>query len=158
MNQTQITLVLESGRDKAYRKQYCNEWLGTWHDPEKLATNAKNTVDYLREQKETDDNGDYTAWCVTLVSSGHGLFIPACFLHEVLYAHIEWDELRETYFDDTEVYEAFNGHGDIMDQVTDEIADMLNASKPAHLVGSYHLGYHEADGALGILYTETGGN
>jgi hypothetical protein len=103
---------------------------------EEIKKNCENTLQSVMNLIEPDENGQYTVWVETLVSSHYG--------HYVTQKSAEIFGVEFTDGDDI---------GDISDDVdafTTELSKQLN--KIIDLPGKVVFGNHDNDGSYGVMY------
>jgi hypothetical protein len=81
----------------------------------------------------------------TLVSGGHGAYIPGMVLE--LFGQAEGYDLEDPYN-----YEKNETIYDALQDLENEINDCLNQLLPSR--GTYYVGYHEYDGSYCLFYEE----
>ncbi len=81
----------------------------------------------------------------TLVSGGHGAYIPGTVLE--LFGQAEGYDLEDPYN-----YEKNETIHEALMFLEDEVSDCLNRLLPSE--GRYYVGYHEADGSYCLFYEE----
>jgi hypothetical protein len=119
----------------------------------------REIFDLERIQEYAEANIDLTEWIeeeygekrkilliTTLVSGGHGAYIPGIVLD--LFGQAEGYDLEDPYN-----LEANETIYDALMFLEDEVNECLNRLIPSK--GTYYIGYHEADGSYCLFYMET---
>lgn len=107
---------------------------------------VKANIDHTEWIEEEDGEKRKILLITTLVSSGHGAYIPGIVLD--LFGRAEGYDLKDPYN-----LEANETIYDALMFLEDEVNECLNKLIPSK--GWYYIGYHEADGSYCLFYMET---
>lgn len=140
---------------------HANFWIiknREWED-RKMEHILKEIFDLERIREYAEANINLTEWIEeecgekrkillinTLVSGGHGAYIPGIVLE--LFGRAEGYDLEDPYN-----LEANETIYDALMFLEDEVNECLNRLLPSK--GTYYIGYHEADGSYCLFYMET---
>ena len=106
---------------------------------------TKKNIDLTEWIEEGDGEKRKILLITTLVSSGHGAYIPGIVLE--LFGRAEGYDLEDPYN-----LEANETIYDALAYLEDEVNECLNKLLPSK--GTYYIGYHEADGSYCLFYEE----
>lgn len=144
----------EAFTEEEQRRLYARAWyLKNVEPTSELDKKVQATLDYVKRLQPDDE--EYTIWAYELVNSRHGQFAPRLFISMILNG-MESEVLGK--FDevtDSNVLEKFDLVEEVYD-LAEELGNYVAAcfNHYSKMPGVYHFGTHEADGSLGVYYTE----
>ena len=115
-------------------------------DLERIQEYAEKHIDLTEWIEEGDGEKRKILLITTLVSSGHGAYIPGIVLD--LFGRAEGYDLENPYN-----LEANETIYDALMSLEDEVNECLNKLLPSK--GTYYMGYYDADGSYCLFYEET---
>ena len=115
-------------------------------DLERIQEYAEKHIDLTEWIEEGDGEKRKILLITTLVSSGHGAYIPGIVLE--LFGRAEGYDLKDPYN-----LEANETIYDALMSLEDEVNECLNKLLPSK--GTYYMGYYDADGSYCLFYEET---
>jgi hypothetical protein len=118
-----------------------HEWYLVNVKPEELDKKVKATLEYVKRFNEPED-GEWVVWAHEITSGAHGQYTVRIFLDEVL------NQGNEKYMNEDDLDVIMGTY----DEVSSKLADDFNHA--TSLPGTFYLGHNEADGSLGVFYTE----